>query len=311
MGIKLPGFAPSPQETALILVTMVWGGTFLAVQHALAVSGPLFFVGLRFAVAALCTLMLSLRVCRGVTARELMAGTSIGVAIFLGYELQTMGLQSISSSKSAFITALYVPMVPLLQWAILRQPPRLMAWLGIALAFTGLVLLAGPEAGGIGAGQGELLTLVSTLAIAGEIILIGRFAGSVDIRRVTVIQLLVASGLAFACMPVAGEQIPPFSWTLIALAGGLGLASALIQLTMNWAQKSVSPTRATLIYAGEPVWAGIVGRVAGERLPILAVAGGALIVAGVIVSELKLARQRPARAAGKPLREGEPTAWCE
>lgn len=308
MGIKHLGFAPSRQEAALILVTMVWGGTFLAVQHALAVSGPLFFVGLRFAVAAACTLLLALRTCKGLTLRELVAGATIGTSIFLGYELQTMGLQTISSSKSAFITALYVPMVPLLQWAILRQPPRLMAWVGIALAFIGLVLLAGPEAGGIGVGKGELLTLVSALAIAGEIILIGHFAGTVDIRRVTVIQLLVASMLAFACMPVAGEQIPPFSWTLIALAGGLGLASALIQLTMNWAQKSVSPTKATLIYAGEPVWAGIVGRLAGERLPILAVAGGALIVAGVIVSELKLARKRTAGKAGSELREGKPTA---
>ncbi|MCC6074583.1 DMT family transporter [Pseudomonas sp. GCM10022188] len=307
MAIKHLGLALSRQEVALILVTMVWGGTFLAVQYALAASGPLFFVGLRFAVAALCTLMLSLHVLKGLTVRELMAGAAIGIAIFLGYELQTMGLQTISSSKSAFITALYVPMVPLLQWAILRQPPRAMAWVGIALAFSGLVLLAGPQAGGLEAGRGELLTLVSALAIAAEILLIGRFAGSVDIRRVTVIQLLVASALAFACMPVAGEPLPPFSWTLIALAGGLGLASALIQLTMNWAQKSVSPTRATLIYAGEPVWAGIVGRLAGERLPLLAVLGGALIVAGVIVSELKWVRKRTSGQVGNGLREGEPT----
>jgi drug/metabolite transporter (DMT)-like permease len=56
---------------------------------------------------------------------------------------------------------------------------------------------------------------------------------------------------------------------------------------MNWAQKSVSPTRATLIYAGEPVWAGIAGRLAGERLPAIALVGAGLIVAAVIVSELK------------------------
>ncbi|GFZ58122.1 hypothetical protein PSE10A_06330 [Pseudomonas amygdali pv. eriobotryae] len=63
--------------------------------------------------------------------------------------------------------------------------------------------------------------------------------------------------------------------------------SAAIQIAMNWAQKSVSPTRATVIYAGEPVWAGIVGRLAGERLPAIALLGAALIVAGVIVSEMK------------------------
>ena len=61
---------------------------------------------------------------------------------------------------------------------------------------------------------------------------------------------------------------------------------------MNWAQKSVSPTRATLIYAGEPVWAGIVGRIAGERLPGVALLGGLLIVVAVIVSELKIRRTR-------------------
>jgi len=64
-------------------------------------------------------------------------------------------------------------------------------------------------------------------------------------------------------------------------------------LTMNWAQKSVSPTRATVIYAGEPVWGGIVGRLAGDRLPALALAGAALIVAGVLASEIKFRRKTP------------------
>jgi drug/metabolite transporter (DMT)-like permease len=61
---------------------------------------------------------------------------------------------------------------------------------------------------------------------------------------------------------------------------------------MNWAQRSVSPTRATVIYTGEPVWAGIFGRIAGERLPLLALVGAAFIVAGVLVSELKLRKRR-------------------
>jgi drug/metabolite transporter (DMT)-like permease len=63
---------------------------------------------------------------------------------------------------------------------------------------------------------------------------------------------------------------------------------------MNWAQRSVSPTRATVIYTGEPVWAGIFGRIAGERLPLLALVGAAFIVAGVLVSELKLKRKKNA-----------------
>ncbi|WP_171258656.1 EamA family transporter, partial [Acinetobacter pittii] len=68
----------------------------------------------------------------------------------------------------------------------------------------------------------------------------------------------------------------------------LGLASALIQFVMNWAQRVVDPSRAAIIYAGEPVWAGIIGRIAGERLPLIALLGGALVVLGVLVSELKI-----------------------
>jgi drug/metabolite transporter (DMT)-like permease len=211
----------------------------------------------------------------------------IGIAIFLGYTLQTFGLQSIPSSKSAFITALYVPIVPLLQWFVLKRPPSLMAWIGIALAFAGLVLLAGPDGTSIGLGIGEMLTLLSAIAIAAEIILIGGFAGRVDARRVTVVQLATASLLALGFMAPLGESVPEPSWLLILSAVGLGLASAGIQLAMNWAQKTVSPTRATVIYAGEPVWAGIVGRIVGERLPAAALLGAALIVAGVIVSEMK------------------------
>jgi drug/metabolite transporter (DMT)-like permease len=65
---------------------------------------------------------------------------------------------------------------------------------------------------------------------------------------------------------------------------------------MNWAQRSVSPTRATVIYAGEPVWAGLVGRIAGERLPGVALLGCALIVLGVLVSELRIRRKEKAAA---------------
>ena len=285
-------FRLSKAEWVLVFITMLWGGTFLLVHNVMAVSGPMFFVGLRFAAAALFVGMVSARALQGLTLVEFKAGLCIGVLIMLGYGLQTMGLQTISSSQSAFITALYVPFVPLLQWLILGRRPGLMPSLGIGLAFVGLVLLAGPQAGSLHMSEGELVTLFSAIAIAGEIILISRFAGRVDVRRVTVVQLATASVLAFMMMLPTQESVPDFSWLLLSSAIGLGLMSAVIQVAMNWAQKSVSPTRATLIYAGEPVWAGLVGRIAGERLPGLALLGGLLIVIAVVISELRV-RRRP------------------
>ncbi|GGE23315.1 membrane protein [Primorskyibacter flagellatus] len=281
-------------EVVLAGITFIWGGTFLAVQTALTWSGPLFFVGLRFVLAAVILGALAGRRLMRLRRIELVAGTWIGVAIAAGYGLQTVGLQSIPSSKSAFITALYVPLVPVLQWIVLGRPPGRLTWVGVALATVGLMLIAGPEAGGIGFSFGETVTILSVLAIAGEVILISRFAPQVDAARVTVVQLAVAALVCLASMGIAGEALPVWDWRIFWFAAGLGLASAAIQLGMNWAQRSVSATRSTLIYAGEPVWAAIIGRIAGERLPLAAFVGGALIVVGMVLGEWP-ARRRPGR----------------
>jgi drug/metabolite transporter (DMT)-like permease len=283
-------------DLALVAVTMVWGTTFLIIHIAMRHSGPLFFVGLRFTAAGLFTLLVFPSSLRGATRRDVAAGTLIGATLFLGYGLQTFGLQTIPSSTSAFITALYVPLVPLFQWLLLRRPPKVAGLLGIACAFTGLMVLAGPSSASVHFGAGEWATLGAAVAAAAEIVLISRYAGRIDLRRITVIQLLTAGLMAFLAMPAAGESVPSFSWIWLAAALGLGAASALIQLTMNWAQKSVPAVRATAIYAGEPVWGGIVGRLAGDRLPLSSVAGAALIVLGVLVSELRLPKRRGGRA---------------
>jgi len=229
----------SKAELVLVFITMLWGGTFLLVHNVMTVSGPMFFVGLRFAAAALFVGLVSARALPGLTLTELKAGVLIGASIMLGYGLQTMGLQTISSSQSAFITALYVPFVPLLQWLVLGRRPGLMPSIGICLAFLGLMLLAGPEGGTLHFSEGEVVTLVSAVAIAAEIILISRYAGQVDVRRVTVVQLATASLLSFLMIVPTQERIPDFSWLLLLSALGLGAMSAIIQVAMNWAQKSV------------------------------------------------------------------------
>ena len=255
---------------------------------------------MRFMTAGIISALLFARILSGITRKEIAAGSAIGVMIFLGYGLQTVGLQTINSSTSAFITALYVPLVPILQWMVFKKPPRLLTWIGVGLAFVGLVLLADPGNVGFTFGSGEIATVLSTLPMAAEIILIGWFAGKVNLGRVTVVQLLVAGLLGFLAMPIVGEELPAFSWVWVGAAVALGAASCLIQLTMNWAQRSVSPTRATIIYAAEPVWAAIIGRVAGDRLPPIAIAGAVFIVAGALVSELKPRKRNDANTSCEP-----------
>ncbi|GAA5104639.1 DMT family transporter [Bartonella jaculi] len=288
--LKRPLF--SQQELVLFSATILWGITFLVIHIAVRYSGPLFFVGFRFIVASLMCGAIFWRSMKGVTVYEIFAGMAIGLGMFLGYAFQASGLQTVMSSQSAFITALYVPMVPILQWIIFKKPPRLTSWVGITFAFVGLMFVSGQGVNGFDFSRGEILTLLGAVAIAVEIILIGLFASRVDSRRVTIIQLFFAGLFSFFCMPLMGENIPAFSWVWLSVGIGLALMSAIIQLAMNWAQKSVSPTRATLIYAGEPVWAGIVGRLAGEHLSPLALLGGGLILIGIVVAELQPSQWR-------------------
>lgn len=286
-------------ELVLVFITMLWGGTFLLLQVALQWTGPLALVAVRFGLAALFfAIYLRHRVLE-LTATELKAGGLIGFALFLGYSLQTAGLQFIPSSTSAFLTALYVPFVPLLQFLVLGQRPRLAAWAGIALAFLGMVLLANPFALSLANGLGEWLTVASALAIAAEILLVSRYAKHCDPARLTLVQMSVVAVLATGSAGLAGESLPEFTPGFVASITALALMLAFIQLAINWAQRTVSATRATLIYALEPVWAGVFGRIAGERLGPLGLIGGGLIVLAVLVSEWRPGERKGREAKQK------------
>ncbi len=284
-------------QSILILITVVWGGTFLIIHTALQWVGAYTLVGARFTIAALLLAAVLRGKLRGITRTEYIAGGLIGIGLFFGYTLQTLGLQSITSSKSAFLTALYVPLVPMLQLVFFRKIPTVGAVVGIVLAFVGMTLLANPGSLTLALGRGEILTVLGAVAIAGEILLISYFSSSCDPRRVAFVQLLVVGVLALLVAAGAQEPMPQFTPGLFACIGALALASALIQFGMNWAQRFVSATRATLIYAMEPVWAALVGAVAGERLGLWGLSGGALIVLAVLVSELRWGRRSKALKA--------------
>lgn len=288
---------PHKQELALGLVTLIWGATFLVVHLAMERSGPLFFVGLRFGVAALVLLGLSLRKLAGFTAQELVRGLFLGAIVFAGFALQTAGLVSVDSSKSAFLTAFYVPLVPVLQWIFFRVRPGARAMAALLLAFVGVILVSGGLDMNLEGSRGELLTLLCALLFAGEIVTTGALAPGCDTRRLTLVVLATTSLFSFALMPVTGESVPAFSPYLAFAAIGLGLSSALIQSVIVWAQKTVDPARATLIYSGEPVWAGIFGYLGGERLGPAAIVGCGLILSGLLMGSVKSrkARERDAR----------------
>lgn len=292
MSASSPALALTPQrgsrlpDLALIGITLIWGATFIVVQTGLQWAGPFGFVALRFGVASLLALAVCWRSLRGLTRAELGAGVLTGLVLFGSYGLQTMGLTAITSSKSAFLTGLYVPLVPLVQLVLFRHLPGRAAWCGIGIAFVGLALLSNPSGLEFSLGKGEWLTIAGAAMISLEISLIGRFAGRSEPRRIALVQLLTVSLLSLVAMGASGEALPQAHPMLLACVLGMGAATALIQIVMNWAQKTVPATRATIIYAMEPVWAGLIGWLAGEHLSVMMVGGAALVVASVLISQL-------------------------
>ncbi len=278
--------AAHPLTPAFVLVcaTLIWGGSFVVTRGAVQSVPPLIFVGVRFAIAALLVCLITRPRLAGLTRLEIKAGTRIGLAMFGGYGLQAIGMHmGVASGRAAFISALYVPIVPILQVFLLRRRPKPAVWIGLGVACAGLLLLAGPL-GSSTAGRGDFLVLVGAFSIAAEILTLGIYAPQVDPRRLAVVECLFLSLLCLAVSAVTHTHFPaPASGWLLS-AAALGLASAGLQISANWAQRFVPPARATLIYTLEPVWAAVFGLMAGETMGPAAIAGAALILVSVVIS---------------------------
>jgi drug/metabolite transporter (DMT)-like permease len=276
-------------DLVLIVATALWGAAYLITHTAMQEVSPLPFVSLRFLTAALTVSVLTRPAMARVSGVELRGAAAIGLAMLAGYALQAAGLQTLSSGQAAFISALYVPIVPMLQILVLRRLPGALVWVSAALATAGMMLMAGHA--GAALSRGDAFALGGACAIAAEITLVAMFAPRADPRRLAVTQCAFVGVSALVLSLVTGASLPAFGLWVVC-AAGLGVLSAYLQITTNWAMRTIPATRATLIFALEPVWASLFGALAGERMSRGALVGAALILAALVVS----ARRRVAVA---------------
>jgi drug/metabolite transporter (DMT)-like permease len=269
---------------ALILVTAVWGVTFVQVKDAIALYPLVAFLAVRYAIASVALAPPALRRIRSLGRDGLVAGVVLGVLIALGIGLQTAGLERTTVTNTGFITGLYVLFTPLLALALFRTPIPRALWAAVALALLGLALLSGvPE----GSGTGDLLVLASTVAQALQIVMVERYANRHDVFALTFVQVAVAA-VGFLALAVAlGDLSLPRGgtvWAALIVTGLFAVAFAL--LVQVWAQRRVSATRIAIIFSLETVFAGLFGYLlAGDRLGALGFAGCAAIFAGIVIAE--------------------------
>lgn len=288
--------APPPRwlaDLSLALVALVWGTTFVIVKHALDEISTLYFLALRFGLAALCMLLIFWPAFRlaGVrkVARGLLAGAVTGVLLWLGYVFQTFGLRYTTAGKSGFLTGFYIVLVPLLSAAVYRRWPQPRELLGVAIASAGMLVLTLPDAGvHFAVNRGDLLTIGCAAAFAVHILVLGYYSKREIFQAVALGQIAAAALLSTISLV---WEAPRAVWNvrvLSALVITAILATALAFAVQTWGQKYTSPTRTALIFALEPVFAlataVLVGR---EALTRAAVVGGSLILAGILAVELK------------------------
>jgi drug/metabolite transporter (DMT)-like permease len=281
-------------DSALVLVALIWGSTFVMVKDVIREVPPIFFLGLRFASGAitLALVLVVLRRWRGLSMREVGWGGLLGVFLYAGYVFQTLGLQTTTASNAGFITGLYVVMVPFLGIPILKQVPGALQWLGVGLATVGLALLSfrfnerGELAFSIN--SGDALVLCCTIAFALHLVYIARVAGGLDPLRLAFVQIVVCALLCVLTSIPLEPRVAGLSgetWAGIAFLGVVATALAIaLQVSM---QRFTSAVHAVLIFSLEPVFAALFGVwLQDDRLQIGAWVGAGLILSGMLVAEL-------------------------
>jgi drug/metabolite transporter (DMT)-like permease len=286
---------------ALVLVTVVWGLTFVQVKDAVDVY-PLFaFLCLRFAIAALALAAPAATRVRALGRGGTLAASGMGLLLAAGYVLQTAGLERTTVSSAGFVTGMYVVLTPLIALALFRSGISRTAWAGVVVATVGLAMLSGVHAG---SATGDLLVLAGSAVYSLQIVLLERYAPLYDPLALTLVEMLAAAAALAVVAAAHGDfDVAPTGWTVWGALLVTGLfASAFAFAVQSWAQRRTSATRTALVFALEPVFAALFGyTLAGDRLGALGWGGCAVILLGIALAEPAaagvLARLVPGRRA--------------
>lgn len=277
-------------EAALAGVTIVWGATFVLVKSALADVSTFLFLTLRFSVAAAALLMIY----RGAIRNNAIGpGLLAGCLLFTAYVFQTLGLERTTPSKSAFLTGLSIPMVPLVSSLVYKVWPRRVEVGGIVIASVGMTLMTLPAGVGwrLGMSQGDVLSVLCAITFAIHIVIIGHYSRLNGFQSLAVGQIATAAVLGTVLVWFAEPvriRLTPFV-AIAVLVTGL-LATALAFTTQAWAQQYTSATRAALIFSLEPLIAWLTSYVlTGEQMGNRGKVGAGMILAGILAVELSRA----------------------
>ena len=293
------------QNVFPVLAALIWGTAFVAQSVGAEHVGPFTFTAARSAVAFVFLLVLCLVFHRlrrrdfqgeakprpGARRDLLIGGACCGVALTVATNLQQMGLETTSSGKAGFITALYIVIVPIAGVFLRKKAPRAI-WISVALAVAGLYLLCVQESFSIT--RGDFYVLLCSFCFAGHILIIDHFTQKVDGVELSCAQFFVVAVISAIAMLVS----EPFDLTgLLACVGPVlyvGILSSGVAYTLQiLAQKDSDPTVVSLLLSLESVFATVAGAVIlGDRMSGKEYLGCVLMLIAVVLAQLPDFRRR-------------------
>lgn len=287
-----PGLSRLQANALLLLTALIWGSAFVAQVWGMAGVGPLTFTAARFALGALVVAPLAWWEWRQLQHRGQAPGRAalgpvalLGTLLCAGVAMQQIGLQTTSVTNAGFLTALYVPLVPLLAWAWQRQRPGWGVALAMPLCVAGTALLTGAQ-GWQSLQPGDLWMLGCAAACALHVLLVGQVANRLQGAFVLscgqfLVCALVSGLLALATEPVSARGLVDAA-AAIAYTGVLSVGVAFTLQVVG--QRHAPPADAAIVLSAETVFAALFGAwLMGDRLGPAGLAGCGLILGGILL----------------------------
>jgi drug/metabolite transporter (DMT)-like permease len=279
-------------DLTLLLISIIWGSSFVAQRVASQMGSVYFFNGARYLLAALVVLPFAVRVGRIANPTYRMPREQYkwmliaGILLFIGSALQQAGMVCTTAGNAGFITGLYVVLVPFALFFVWREKPHWMSIVAVVLAGAGAFLLS--TGGRFEVRAGDALELVGALFWTFHVIVLGKYASRFESMSFSAGQLAVC-GVLNLCLGIAVEPLVGFSWQLMFAVVYTALFAIGLCFTLQvWAQRHTPPADAALILSLESVFAVISGwLLLNEKLIFIQIFGCVLIFVAVILSQFK------------------------
>jgi len=284
---------------SLLVVTIAWGASFVAMKPAMDKSPVFDFLAIRFTIAAILMVIAKPKVLKALKGKTLLYGIILGVILGFSYITQTIGLTLSTAAITSFVTGLYVILTPLLVWVIFKRKPRGIVAVGAILATVGLGFITIKDAS---FDFGQIWTILCALGFAAHIVGLGKWSPGKDVYALTVIQLLTVGVVCWIGAAPDGIQQPVDGEVWFAILFTSVFATALAFFIQTWAQSIMDASRVAIILTMEVVFAALTSVAVGQEvLSVQVIFGGLLMLAAMLLIEWPRKDSTPEEVIYEPM----------